>query len=160
MGSEITRASDADRQRYEEHLSTLFADGFIRTRAEAEQLRTQIMEARSLSVLTSALSGYPQPPIPEQPRDWGIPERWVPITIGTGILGVFIAAVPTTALAHRGDTVSNVLTAVFFVIGLMTIIASIITACCAYASWDNAGQSARQRRRSVDRNRRIRARAS
>ena len=159
MGSEITRASDADRERYERHLSYLFSEGYIKTRGEAEELRTQIMEARSLSMLTSALSGFPPPPVPEQPRDWGIPERWAPITIGVAILGIFTAVVPTTALAHHGDTWSNVLTATFFVLGMVMVVAAIIASICFSISWDNIGQFERERRRSLDRNRRIRARA-
>jgi DUF1707 SHOCT-like domain len=160
VGSEIQRASDADRERYVNHLSFLFSEGYIRTRAEADEFRDRLLEARSLSTLNNTLSGFPQPPVPEQPRDWGIPERWVPATVGLGFLGVLIAAVPTTALAHHGDTVSNALTATFFVTGMMIVIAAIIIACCAACSWDNAGQMARERRRSLDRNRRIRDRAN
>jgi len=100
VGSEVTRASDADRERYIEHLSTLFADGLITTRAEMDQLRDQIMAARSLKILNDTMSGFPLPPIPQQRRDWGIPERWAPLTIGMGALGVLIAAVPTAALAQ------------------------------------------------------------
>ena len=160
MGSEVTRASDADRQRYVDHLSYLFAEGYIKTRAEAEEIRDRLLEARSLSILDNTLFGFPQPPIPERPRDWGIPERWVPATVGLAFLGVLIAAVPTTALAHHGDTVSNAFTATFFVTGIMIVIAAVIIACCAACSWENAGQMARDRRRSRDRNRRIRDRAN
>jgi len=160
VGSEVQRASDADRERFVSHLSYLFSEGYITTKAEVDQLREQLIEARSLKTLNDTLSGFPQPPVPERPRDWGIPERWAPVTIAIAILGVFIAAVPTTALAHHGDSVANTLTAVFLVTGMVTIIAAIITSICAGIAWDNAGQFDRERRRSLDRNRRIRDRAN
>jgi len=152
--SEIQRACDADRERYAEHLSYLFAEGYIKTQAEAEQLRDQLMVARSVKVLNDTMSGFPLPPMPRQRRDWGIPERWGPVTIAVGALGILIAAVPTTALAHRGDSASNALSAAFFAIGLITVAVAIITALCAAVSWDNVGQAERERRRSADRNRR------
>jgi hypothetical protein len=155
MGSEVTRASDTDRQRYLDHLNYLFAEGYIQNRAEADQLRAQLMEARSLSILNSTLSGMPLPPMPQQRRDWGIPERWVPVTIGMFLAGAFIAAVPSTALAHSGDSFSNALTAAFLVIGIAICIAAIVTACCAGVSWDNIGQYERDQRRSKDRNRNV-----
>lgn len=155
MESEVTRASDADRQRYVEHLSTLFADGYIKNRAEAEQLRTQLLEARSVSVLKSTMSGYPLPPMPRQRRDWGIPERWAPITIAAGVLGVFIAAVPTAALAHHGDSFANMLTAAFLAIGIVMVVVAIIAGICFACSWENIGASERARRREADRNRRL-----
>ena len=159
MGSEIQRVSDADRERYADHLSYLFSEGYVRTSAEVDQLRDQIMEARSVKMLSDALDGFPPPPVPEQPRDWGIPERWAPVTISVAILGTFTAAVPTTALAHHGDTVSNVLTAVFFVTGIVMIVAAIVVSVAVGIAWDEAGQYERERRRSLDRNRRIRDRA-
>ena len=160
MGSEVQRASDADRERYVEHLSYLFSEGYIKTRAEAEDYRDRLLEARSLKTLSDTMAGFPQPPVPEQPRDWGIPERWAPVTIAVAILGVFVAAVPTAALAHHGDSLANTLTAVFIVTGIMAVVAAIIVSLCAYTSWDNAGQFERERRRSLDRNRRIRDRAN
>ena len=158
MGTEITRASDTDRNRYVEHLSFLFAEGFIKTRAEAEELRDQILGARSVKVLNDALSGFPLPPMPRQRRDWGVPERWVPLTIGMGVAGALIATVPTSALAHNGSDIANALTAVFLTVGILIVVAAIITACCAYTRWDNIGQFERDSRREKDRNRRSQAR--
>ena len=155
MGSEVTRASDADRERYAEHLSYLFAEGYIRTRSEADQLRGQLLEARSIKVLNDTMSGFPLPPMPPQRRDWGIPERWAPVTIAAGALGILTAAVPTTALAHRDDSLSNALVAAFFALGMIIVVVAAITALCAGISWDSIGQSERERRRSMDRNRRV-----
>jgi hypothetical protein len=158
MGTEISRASDEDRQRYLDHIDNLYGDGYIQTPTEAETLRRQILEARSVSTLNSTLSGMPLPPMPRQRRDWGVPERFVPLVIGMGLVGALVAAVPTTALAHHGDSLSNSLSAAFFVTGALIFAASIITACCAFASWDNIGQFERDRRREADRNRKNQSR--
>lgn len=157
MGTEITRAGDADRQRYVDHLNELVGDGYV-SPVEAEALRDQIMRARSLKVLNDTLSGMPLPPMPRQRRDWGIPERWVPVTIGIGLVGALVAAVPPTALAHHHDSLSNSLSVTFIVVGIMIIVAAIVAASCAAVSWENAGTHGREQRRSADRNRKNQSR--
>jgi hypothetical protein len=152
MGTEITRASDADRERFAGHLSVLYGKGYI-TEAEAEEIRQQILRARSLSVLESALSGFPQPENQRPKTDWGMPERFLPACIAAGITGIMVAVVPVTALAHRGDSLSNVLSAVSIITGLAIVVVALIVAVCAGCSWDDAGASERYRRREEQKRR-------
>ena len=135
MGYEVNRACDADRERFESHLSFLYGKGYV-TEAEAENLRQQIMSARSLSLLESTLSGYPlpEPPPPERRRDWTVPENFVPACIIAAVIGVVVAVLPATALAHRGDTASNVLTAASVVTGILMVIVAVIIAVIGLSS--------------------------
>lgn len=155
MGTEITRACDADRERFTEHLAYLYGKGFITTDAEAEELRRQIMSARSLAVLNSTLSGYPLPePEPSKRRDWSVPENFVPACVVTAIAGLLTAVVPATALAHRGDTVSNVLTATAIVSGGILVLVAILVAVIASCRWQDIGAFEREKRRAADKRRR------
>lgn len=158
MGNEITRACDADRQRFADHLAFLYGQGYI-TEAEAEALRQQIMSARSLSILYSTLSGYPLPepePLPAEKRrrDWLVPENFVPACVVTAIAGLLTAVVPATALAHRGDTVSNVLTATAIVSGIILVLVAILVAAIASCRWEDIGSFEREKRRAADKRRR------
>jgi hypothetical protein len=152
MGTGITRACNADRERFTDHLSVLYGKGYI-TDAEEDALREQIMSARSLSVLYSTLSGYPLPEEPVPPaarrRDWSVPENWVPACIATAITGFLTAVVPATALAHRGDTLSNVLTALSIVSGIILVLVAVVVSVIASCRWEDIGASEREKRRSA-----------
>ena len=155
MGAEITRACDADRERFTEHLSFLYGKGYV-TEAEAEALRQQIMSARSLSLLESTLSGYPlpePPPSERQRRDWTVPENFVPACIVTAITGLMVAVVPATALAHRGDTLSNVMTATSIVTGIILVLVACLVAAIAGCHWEDIGQLEREKRRRANKRR-------
>jgi len=114
------------------------------------------MSARSLSLLNSVLSGYPlpEPPPPENPRrDWCVPVNFIPACIATGITGLMVAVLPATALAHRGDTLSNVLSAVAIITGIILIATAIVVWVAASWHWDDIGQFERERRRAANKRR-------
>lgn len=158
MSGEITRAGDADRQRYIDHLGTLYAEGFI-TEPEVESLRAKILESRSLRMLEMILDGFeqPPPPMPAHPgRDWGVPRNFVPACTAAAAAGLMVAVIPATALAHYGDTFSNVLTAFSIVLGALMIVAAIIFACAAASCWEDSDLPSRQRRMAQEKARRNR----
>lgn len=146
VGSEITRAGDADRERYISHLNGLYASGYIDDQ-ELEDMRTQILAARGLPGLDNLMAGFPLPAPPKRPRDWGIPRNFIPVCTGTGVLGLLTAVLPSQALLGQHGLAANLLTSFTVIVGVVAVIVSVITMAAASLMWDESESEKHARRR-------------
>jgi hypothetical protein len=116
MNTEITRANDADREKYAKHLSTLYAEGYV-TDEEAAQMRDKIFAARDLTTLHYIFAGMPLPE--KKMRISGLnqdhPERfWA----AGGICFAVMVIIPVAIAIVIGNPVGSGMTAALWGMGL------------------------------------------
>jgi len=137
MDSEITRACDADRDRYAQHLPLLHARGFI-TVEEWDAKLDAVYASTTRTDLDAVMAGLPRPrAAPGHRRDWGLPVRFVPACTLGGIAGLLVAALPGVALAHQHGAVAAVVAIAALIIGVVITISSLILLVTAGICWSD-----------------------
>ena len=147
VGGEITRACDADRERYLMHLPGLHARGYI-TQAQWDEMSDKVLAATDLAELDKLLYGLPKParaPRRWRDRDWGIPRNFVPAVVAAGFAGLLLTTVPATVLTGHGIP-AKVTVLVSALAGSMilgvTLVLMTVAACC----WAEKGAEEKKRR--------------
>lgn len=148
MGTEITRAGDADRQQYYDRLDELYESGHIASEQELVVMREEVSRARSFRALDMVLDGMPPPTLPPEQRriDMGIPRNYIPPCVAGGFAGLLIAVLPAATLSGAHGLTVNFVTTATMVTGIVIFVASIITMGVATYLWEeNEGDKAGRR---------------
>ncbi len=114
---EITRASDADRRMYADHLSTLYSQGYI-SDGELPGLQDKVLAARTLAGLDELLTGMPLLP---GKKDRSQPRYFMPRLLASGIVSLAAAVIP--ANLH----VSHIMLVLSLFLGITGAAASLVT---------------------------------
>lgn len=152
MGTEVTRAGDADRQRYYDRLDQLFDSGHIASAQELTSMREEVLNARSIRSLNMVLDGMPPQPLPPQRRDMGIPRNYIPPCAAGGFLGLLIAVLPSATLTGMHGLLVNFVTTATLITGIVIFVASIATLITASICWEE-NENDKKGRRLRDSNR-------
>ena len=160
MTCEVTRACDADRERYLSHLNgKLVGEGYV-TPDEADEMQDLIFAANKLTNLEAILTnrGLPVPPRPVLPqvqslrrRDYGIPENFLPAGIALIMTGLLVGILPAVGLSAVHNGLADMLVAFCQVCGfgtaMWTAVLMIVGVCFWEEEYDKAKRRARDRTR-------------
>ncbi len=145
MADEITRAGNADRHKYLDHLPWLCAHGYI-TEDEMDEMGKLILAARDKSALEKITRGLPKPTEPLGERDWGVPHNFVPAAATAVVAGFAVAILPAVWVpAHHGPVGSFVIASTAL-LGVAVILLGIVVICCASATWTSQRTHEKQER--------------
>lgn len=150
MDNEVTRTGNADRERYANHLPALHAEGYI-SMEELDTMTGRVLRASTLRELDGIMAGFPKPPEPRRPRDWGIPSNFLPLTAVGSIVGITIAVVPTAALSGHNSSLAAVATGLALAWGIWIVIVAVVAAVVAAVTWDDLDCYDKKQRRVRDR---------
>ena len=140
MGAEVSRAGEADRERYDAHLDELWVHGFVTKETELDSLRDRIMRSSTLLELDRVLDGFPKPePLPhaKRARDWGVPRNYLPPTIVAATFGLLLAVMPSATFAAGHGEVWNFATALTLVVGLIITAVSLGVMVTMTVKWED-----------------------
>jgi hypothetical protein len=151
VGAELARAGDRDRELYLDHVeNVLYPEGFIIGELELDEVREQVMKARSMGDLDRILTGMPLPQVPKEPRDWGIPKNFIPLFTVPGVFGLSLATLVPAGLSNFHGTPSKLIAAVSIIIGVLLVIGCVIGGVAATCIWENHGSDEKRERRARD----------
>lgn len=149
MGQEITRASNADRDRYANHIPELFTQGLI-TEEQMFHMLDMVLKAQTLVQLDDLLAGLPQPEMQPRPRDYAVPRNFLRVGLAATLFGLTLAvAVPTALSGHHG-TVAATVAALCILWGVWTTVAAVVVMIVKGVAWGDMSEREKEERRRKD----------
>lgn len=149
MGQEITRASNADRDRYANHIPELFTQGLI-TEEQMFHMLDMVLKAQTLVQLDDLLAGFPQPEMQPRPRDYAVPRNFVPVCAAWSLVGLTLAVVPVAALWDIRGAPAATVAAACALWGVWITIVAVIAMFVKLDAWDDLGDREKEERRKKD----------
>lgn len=149
MGTEITRASNADRDLVADHIPELFTQGYI-TEERMYHMLDLVLKAETLHQLDDILEGLPRPETPPRPRDYAIPRNFLPACAAWSLFGATLATAPAVALSGVHNALAATVSALCILWGIWIVIVSVVTACIKGVGWDDLTEREKEERRRKD----------